>query len=156
MRPNIVLEFIGEVPAKKNEKMPVIRNSGKPSLITKPKSSLAVDRLAIQIPGFARDIYLKHPDLDMYFIVPRGNVDRDNVLSTILDLLWQYGVIEDDNVKHFNGRITLHPAVIGDTWKTTVVLYEEVRRPDCAEDGGRGGRKSKSKGGNTKASKVAS
>ena len=116
----IDLTFLGEVPAHKNEKMPVRRRSGKLGLITKPKASLAMDRLALQIPSCIRDSKMEHPDLDIYFLVGRNTVDRDNCACALIDLCVRYGVISSDNVQHFNGTITLHPAVLGKEWKTVL------------------------------------
>lgn len=118
------LIFLGEVQATKNEKMPVRRRTGKLGLITKPEVSLAMDRLALQIPGYMRDLRLEHPDLDVYFDVCRDTIDRDNIASSLIDLCWRYGVIVDDDVKHFNGVVTLHPARMASQWKTKLRFRE--------------------------------
>jgi hypothetical protein len=102
--------------------MPVRRKTGKLGLITKPKVSQAMDRLAMQIPGWVRDLNLEHPDVEVRFFVCRDSIDRDNIFSSLLDLLWKYNVIKDDQIKNFNGLITLHPAIIGDEWKTEIQL----------------------------------
>lgn len=123
----IELEFLGETVSTKNQKMPVLRRTGKAGIAIKPEARLARDRLASQIPGYLRDLNLQHPDVDVYFWVGRKRVDRDNIWSTICDLLVTYGVLSGDSVKHLNGRITLHPAVIGEDWRTLVILHPACR-----------------------------
>lgn len=84
----------------------------------------AMDRLGIQIPPDVRDLQLKHPDLDVTFAVTDGKKDRDNSLTTIIDLLVRYGVIAQDNIAQFNGTITVHPAIKGAANTTWIVLTD--------------------------------
>lgn len=126
--PEYVLEFHGEPPAHKNEKMPAMRRrkdgSKYAGLITKPESKLMMDRLALQIPGSLRDLKLRHPDITMQFYVGREDVDKSNMWCAIEDLLWKYGVLVDDSVKHSNGHFHMPPAIVigGNNWKSIVTL----------------------------------
>lgn len=54
---------------------------------------------------------LEHPDMAITFYVSDGRADRDNKLSTLLDVLQKAHVIRNDNIAHCNARMVLNPAV---------------------------------------------
>jgi hypothetical protein len=81
-----------------------------------------LDRLAVQIPAECRDLNLLHPDLDVTFWVLDRRSDRDNMLTTLLDLLKDYGVIRNDSIAQCNGTVILRPAIICDHYKTVIIL----------------------------------
>lgn len=130
------LTIFGEILSHKNEKAAVMARRRKDTakgkagtqyakVVTKSVAKESMNRAAMQIPGELRDLKLQHPDLDVYFVVGRLNVDRDNILSSVLDLLVEYGVLADDNVAQFNGAVTLHPAMLRENgWETTILLKE--------------------------------
>ncbi len=128
------LEILGELPSHKNEKQGVIRTRTRDTakgsagstyagVMTKPDVKLILQRAAMQIPGELRDLKLRHPEMVVHFTVAREDVDRDNIFSTVLDMLYDYGVIADDNVRHFNGVVKLMPAIVGEEWKTWIQMW---------------------------------
>ena len=116
------LHFLGRVAAKKNNKIPLRNKEGKMRFRYGDQEGL--DRLAVQVPGWARDMQLVHPDLEFQFTVQRRDFDRDNAVTTLLDLLVKMGCLKNDSVAQCNGKITILPAVISDHWATVVRLIE--------------------------------
>lgn len=51
-----------------------------------------------------------HPNLEVEFYVSSQRGDRDGKLAALLDCLQQAEVIKNDNIKNFNGTVTLLPA----------------------------------------------
>lgn len=117
-----VIELEGKPVAKKNDKIPFKNKAGK--MRFRYGSQDQLDRLAIQIPGWARDLKLEHPAIEFEFTVAHRKFDRDNAVTTLLDLLVKMGVLAQDSVAHCNGLMTIHPAVISDHWLTVVKLTE--------------------------------
>ena len=113
----IALVFYGKVPAKKNSLIPV---AGKQIINTKARA--AIQRLEIQVPGWARDMKLLHPDIEFEFSMPEGRSDRDNMLTTLLDVLCNMGVLANDTVAKCNGTIILRPAKYAPEYITTVTI----------------------------------
>jgi len=121
------IELWGEVNSKKNNLMPVRRGKGL-GLAYNQKSRKSVDDLMVQVPGSVRNLNLEHPDLDFYFTVPNGRSDRDGMVVTVLDLLVKSSTLRNDAIASLNGRLTIHPAVISDHWKTVIVLTTKEGR----------------------------
>jgi hypothetical protein len=46
------------------------------------------------------------------FHVRNDRIDRDGMLCTLLDVLQEAGVIRNDSVRSFNGRVRLESAVV--------------------------------------------
>jgi hypothetical protein len=113
------LEFFGKVPAKKNSLIPTKKG---PVINTGTRDSIS--RLELQVPGIYRDINLKHPDLEFAFYMPEGRSDRDNMVTTLLDVLCKMGVLENDTVAKCNGTITIHPAKYAPDYTTYVVIRQ--------------------------------
>lgn len=65
---------------------------------------------------------LEHPEMSVQFFVRFRGCDRDNKLSTILDVLQKAGVIRNDNIAHFNGELRLLPAVVATEEKTVIEI----------------------------------
>lgn len=132
------LRIIGEILSHKNQKAAVMARrrhdtakgkAGTPyaKVVTKSVAKESMNRAAMQIPGELRDLKLEHPDLDVQFVVGRENVDRDNILSSILDLMVHYGVLSSDSVAKCNGTIVLHPAIVRkNEWEITINLKENT------------------------------
>lgn len=53
-----------------------------------------------------------HPDMTVQFYVKDRRPDLDNKSTTIWDCLRNAGVIRNDSVKWFNGKLTLLPAIL--------------------------------------------
>ena len=66
---------------------------------------------------------LIHPDCSVQFSVRDQRGDRDNKLSTILDVLQKAGVVLNDNVKQFNGTITILPAIVDKHEKVVIEIH---------------------------------
>jgi len=104
----IEIELIGRIPSKKNKYSTRI---GRKGIFKDCKLRAELDSLLIQIPAYLRGLNLEHPDIEVSVYVSNLKQDRDNMLTTILDILVESGVLADDSVAHCNGRITLLPAV---------------------------------------------
>ena len=111
--------LLGHVPSKKNRYTP--RKGGK-GFFKNSDLQTELDRLAMQIPAEARDLRLEHPDVAFFFTYTKANWDRDNAVQCLMDLLVQYKTLEDDNLAHCNGTITIHPAVRGEQDSVRIVL----------------------------------
>ena len=124
----IVIELRGHVPAKKNNWRP---RKGGGIGITDPAISEAIKRLEMQIPGTVRDLNLESPDIEFSFTYQKANWDRDNAVTTILDVLVKYGTLKNDNLKRCNGTITIHPAIKGeyDTLKLVLIPQAQALEP---------------------------
>jgi len=106
-RESLVLEFRGHIASKKNMYTP---RKDKPGMFKNSALVEQLGRLAVQIPSYARDLKLEHPSIDVYFYFERQNWDRTNAWQTIEDLLVEYGVLANDNIRRANGTIVIHPA----------------------------------------------
>jgi hypothetical protein len=134
----VVLEFFGPVPSVKNEKQATMRKRKRatpkgeagslyPGITIKPTARLALQRLEFQVPGDLRGLRLVHPDIDVEFYVDGPDFDRDNIWSTLCDVLVRYEVLVDDDIRHLNGDIRLHPAVVTDHWRTVIRLKPRAK-----------------------------
>jgi hypothetical protein len=119
-QPTITIQFRGHPPSKKNLYSP---RKDRPGMFKNAALRTALDRLAIQIPSDARDLKLENPDIGVYFYYTKANWDRTNAWQTIEDLLVEYGVLSDDNIRRNNGTITIHPAIKFDYDGCTVILH---------------------------------
>lgn len=116
------IELLEKPLAKKNDKIPFKNKAGKVRM--RYGNQDALDRLAMQVPGWARDLKLEHPTIEFRFTVAHRKFDRDNAVTTLLDLLVKMGTLAQDSVAHCNGTIIIHPAIISDHWLTTITLTE--------------------------------
>ena len=123
----IVLTFRGRVPSKKNRYTP---RKDRPGFFKDARLKSELDRIALQIPGWARDLKLESPVIDVHFKYVTANWDRTNAWQGLEDLLVDYGVIFDDNIKRSNSLISLHPAEKSDYDGVTVVLTPRVVEPE--------------------------
>lgn len=116
-------EWLGILKAKKNQYMP---RRDRPGFFKNHKLQDQLDHLAMQIPGYIRDLRLESPDLEFWFWSPRANFDRDGAITTALDLLSgsPYYVLVDDNVAHCNGTITIHPCEYAEEHRTVIRITE--------------------------------
>jgi Holliday junction resolvase RusA-like endonuclease len=81
-----------------------------------------LDNLEMQVPGPCRDLRLEHPEIDFYIKTRSARRDRDNIVTTLLDVLVRCGVLVDDNVSHSNGRMTIHPAEVCEEDSVRIVI----------------------------------
>jgi Holliday junction resolvase RusA-like endonuclease len=116
----IEIEFRGHVPSKKNSYSP---RKDKPGLFKNTALQAQLDRLALQIPADVRGICLESPDLHFYFTYEKANWDPDNAMTTVIDLLVEYCVLRDDNLRRCNGTKVIHPAVKGEYDGCRVVIF---------------------------------
>lgn len=115
------ITFWMKIQAKKNQYMPALIG-GRARFIKNSRLQKDLDAIACQIPATMRGLNLVHPQIDLYVTVPDGRSDRDNILTTLLDLLVTCGVIKNDSIAQLNAKIIIHPAVISDHFKTVIVL----------------------------------
>jgi Holliday junction resolvase RusA-like endonuclease len=120
----ITIVFIGAVPAKKNKYRPRFGGSGK-RFFKDTNLDAALKALDAQIPANYRGLKLEHPEIEWYFQVPAGKTDRDNKITTILDILVAAGVLYDDNIRRCNGKWTVNEAeIVKDQEETTIVVIK--------------------------------
>lgn len=115
----IDITFLGFAAGKKNRKAP--RRGGR-GLYLEPKTKLALQRMELQVPSWARDRKLESPDVDWHMTYTNARVDFDGVMAGVLDILQKYGVIVNDNVAHFAGKQIIWPPQRGETDSIRVVL----------------------------------
>lgn len=120
------LTLWGDIPSKKNRYLP---RHGR--MIKISSVSRIIDELAVQVPGWLRGKKLTHPDVSVTFTVPKSSTrrDRDGMLTTILDVLVDLGVIKDDCIASFNGKLTVYPAIISDHFKCDIAMSARNRNP---------------------------
>lgn len=86
------------------------------------KARKLISNLLLQIPPEYRGLRLRHPDMEVWWFTNKKTQDRDNVLTTVLDVLVMARVIYDDRVSAFNGKIILHPAEFSDIPRIRILL----------------------------------
>lgn len=121
----ITLIILGKIPAKKNTKKVIKTRSGKWTA-TYGSAQQEIDRIELQIPGEVRDLNLVHPEIEFTFSAPLQNWDRDNAVTTLLDVLVKYSVLKNDSVLQCNGKIVIHPCVRGD-WETVIDILPKEK-----------------------------
>jgi len=107
----IEIHFRGHIPSKKNSYSP---RKDRPGFFKNSKLQGQLDRLAMQIPGEYRDLRMESPDLHFYFTYQKANWDTDNAMTCLIDLLVEYGVLVNDNIRRLNGLKVIHQAVKGE------------------------------------------
>jgi hypothetical protein len=115
----------GQLVSKKNLYMPRIVGKGSAQKVIFIKNSelqSKLDSLACQIPADMRNLKLESPDIHVEMTVAHQQGDQDGAYTTLLDILVEYGVLYNDNIKRCNGRKILEPCTISDHWKTVVTL----------------------------------
>lgn len=114
------LVLLGHVPSKKNEWGP--RKGG--GIVLSRGASRDIESLISWANyGWRGKPALEHPKMRVKFFVLNQRSDRDNKLSTILDVLQKAHVITNDNIAHFNGDVTILPAQVSDK-ESTVIEFE--------------------------------
>lgn len=120
----MTFELLGHVPSKKNQWRP--KPGGGITTFAKTGVKDAIDYLRSQAV-FIWKLKLKrgpveHPEMTVTFYVKTRAGDRDNKLSTILDVLRDAGVLVNDNIARFNGTLTLLPAVVAKEERTVIQI----------------------------------
>lgn len=121
MRYRIMLK--GHTPSKKN----LYRRSGDGRMFLDHKVKRQIDHLIAQASEQWCGSAIEHPNVWVTFFVRDARGDRDNKWSTISDVLQKAGVIVNDNVARFNGRVVIQPAVI-DAAEEGVVIDIEAKQ----------------------------
>lgn len=114
-------ELRGHVPSKKNQWRP--RRGG--GIVLDRKARAEIDPLLLQAAAIAHLWglhHLEHPRMRVTFYVTNQRSDRDNKLSTLMDILQRAGILKNDNIAHFNGEVTLMPAQISQEEKTVIEI----------------------------------
>lgn len=107
-----VFVLYGEIPAKKNLYMPMVNKSTGKAMFIKNSALLnLLGRISAQIPLSLRGAGIRHPDVSIYPFCSAGGRDRDNMLTTILDLLREVGVLVNDSIAQCNGKLEVFPAI---------------------------------------------
>jgi hypothetical protein len=118
----ITIRFIGFT-SKKNRKAP--RKGGR-GLYLEPKTRTMIDRMELQVPAEVRDLNLEHPDMIWEFQYTNAHIDRDGIITTVLDILGgPCRVIKNDNIAHCNGTWTIYPAERGEYDMVEVTLIPQ-------------------------------
>src|SRR5207249_3091312 len=115
----------GKVPSKKNAYTP---RRDRPGMFKSSKLQTELNRLAVQVPGYCRDLQLENPTLEFFFTYVKANSDRDGAVTTCMDILVSMGVLVNDNTKRCNGLITIHPSVKGDCDGVKIILTPKVEQ----------------------------
>lgn len=118
----MILTIPGLVPSKKNL-LRVTRNGSYHDKAIATQIETLNDRAWIawrQLHGGVGPV-LEHPTMAFTFHVNNQRSDRDNRLTTILDVLQKAMVLRNDNIAHCNGRIVIEPAVLTKAEESTVI-----------------------------------
>jgi len=67
---------------------------------------------------------LSHPSMDVHIYTRSRRQDRDNIVTTVLDVLVKAGVLAGDNIARFNGMLTVHPAKIDPHERIVIEIQE--------------------------------
>lgn len=100
--------------------------SGKGGRRFKPKRVIEAEETAMfQIPHDYYCLELEHPAVEFKAYLPKKSwaMDRDGAWTTILDYLVKAKVIKDDNVRHFNAPVYLHPVEEAAEKKFRIRIY---------------------------------
>ena len=117
----VILDLTGHVPSKKNLWRPKPGGGVRLDSSARCAISALVTQAAYSWRSLGRTP-LEHPNLTVRFYVANKRGDRDNKLSCLLDVLQEAGVIRNDNIAHFNGTITLLPAIVAKEEKVTIEI----------------------------------
>jgi Holliday junction resolvase RusA-like endonuclease len=127
MEEELVITIYGDTQSKKNRYR--YSPSGKPY---KPDFVREAENQALsQIPWEMQGLRLKNPAVVFSAIVPKKSMamDIDGAFTTVLDYLVKAKVIQDDNIRNFNGPKLIVPAEEGDHKAMTIKLYPSGKLP---------------------------
>lgn len=123
----------GRIPSKKNR----LASAGPgrrfflPSEIRRASDSLALQIIS-QLPREKPYRHLpREAEIEIQLRVSTARQDRDGMVTTILDALVDAGVIRDDSVSRWNGRLTVAPAEVDPANPGATIT---VRCPDESVD----------------------
>jgi len=117
-----VLTLHGHCPSKKNLWR---RGRGQKAYIDR-SSQAEIDSLVLQARSAWRRAPLSHPSIDVYIYTRSRRQDRDNIVTTILDVLVKAEVLTGDNIARCNGTLTVHPAKIDPHERVVIEIREAV------------------------------
>ena len=118
MRNQIVL--IGHCPSKKNLWR---RGRGQKAYLDR-SSQAEIDSLVLQARSAWKRAPLSHPSLDVHIYTRSRRQDRDNIVTTMLDVLVKAGVLVGDNIARFNGMLRVHPAKVDPNERIVIEIQE--------------------------------
>lgn len=118
----VILDLQGEVPSKKN-----LNRYGKHGVYRVKPVQQAIEALELQARmqwrAAGMDGAVEHPELQFSLVFAKFSKDRDNAVTTILDVLQAAGVLVDDNANRCNGVMTVHPAKRGDPSSRIILTF---------------------------------
>jgi Holliday junction resolvase RusA-like endonuclease len=115
-----VLTLRGHCPSKKNLWR---RGRGQKAYLDR-SAQAEIDSLVLQARSAWKRAPLSHPSVDVHIYTRSRRQDRDNIVTTLLDVLVKAGVLAGDNIAKFNGPVTVHPAQIDREERVVIHLGE--------------------------------
>ena len=131
----IEIKLRGAIPAKKN-RWTILRSGRSSGIGLRKGDQDAIDSLTLQAQSQYRGDPLEHPDIEIYPSVTSRRPDRDNLVTTVLDVLVASGVLKDDNVARCNGWLRVAPARIvspGEEVCTIVLFPSDLQETDSVK-----------------------
>jgi hypothetical protein len=117
---------MGHVPSKKN----AYRRQNNGGMYRRKDVVQDIDSLSAQIPAWTKNLRLEHAHISVRLTVGDGRADRDNKVTTLLDILVRAGVLRNDSIARCNGRIFVHEAVISPEEGESTLIRIKVNRAD--------------------------
>ena len=121
------------IPSKKNRLRPRAAGARGRKYFYDSETRAAVDAVAL----IARHAWrgqpaIEHPEMEVWIWCTNPRQDRDGILTTVLDGQVAGGVLFNDSIRWFNGRVTVHPAEIvpNARWARVVVMLSKVLEGD--------------------------
>lgn len=108
----VSLRLAGDIPAKKN-----LYRFSKRGVYRVKEVEDAIRSLEVQARSQWRTAgmnhAIEHPEIEFFLTFKEFRKDRDNSVTTLLDVLQAAGVLVSDNASRCNGIMTIHPAKRG-------------------------------------------
>jgi Holliday junction resolvase RusA-like endonuclease len=103
------ITIIGHVPSKKNQYL----RSKNGRMFRNSKLVAEIDAITWQIKAQTKNLKpLDNPSINAHFVCPDRRSDMDNKWTCIQDCLVAGGVLENDNLNHLRGPITLSATIV--------------------------------------------
>lgn len=108
----VIIQIRGELPSKKNDRQ-IRRWGNRVGIGNSAEKEALMGALAWQVRAqWGSRKPLQHPRISFQLQVKHRRKDRDNLVTTILDVLVNTGVLVNDNIAHANGELTILPAIV--------------------------------------------
>ncbi len=118
--PDITLRFDGAIVSKKNSYSPA---GGMFRKTTKIRNFEQM--ISYQIDPAHRDLKLNHPEVVFSYSMPikSWGGDRDNIWTSLVDVLVMNGVFANDSTHRFNGTVVIMPVTLSKDYHATVDIW---------------------------------